>query len=135
MEFREARAEEIPYLKARLAETEHEQVDLDAARVWVAIEDQKIIGVLPARMCWQLEPLVVFAECQSKMTRRRAALGLHQAAEIWLADRTRNRTGIYWAFAIIRNKLAQRWAPRLGWHRQYIGAPTFLKYFQGDTNV
>ena len=128
MELRQARADEIPYLRARLAETEHERIDLDLARVFVAVEGDSIIGVLPLRMVWQAEPLFIFPECTNKMTRRRATVSLLKAAETWLADRNLNRSGIHWYFAIIRNKAAKLAAPRTGLWRIYKGAAHFVKY-------
>lgn len=130
MEIRQARAEEIPYLKQRLAETEGEQVDLDAARVWVAVEGEKIQGLLSARLVWQVEPLLIFPEVRNTMTRRRAGLGMYRAFENWLADPTQNRTEIRWFFAVTRSKAVKQWAKRLGWLRQYAGAHTFLKYLR-----
>jgi hypothetical protein len=128
MEIRQARAEEIPYLKSRLAETEGEQIDLDTARVWVAVENNRICGTLSLRLVWQAEPLLIFPEVTNKMTRRRAGLGMYRAMEKWLADPTQNRTGIRWFFAVTRSKAVQKWSKALGWYRQYRGAATFLKY-------
>lgn len=128
MEVRQALASELPYLKERMAETHGEQIDLEKARVWVAVEGGEIVGVLPARLIWQLEPLLVFPEVENKITRSRAGLLLYRSAEKWLGDRAQNRTGIHWFFAITRSKAVKRWADRLGWFRQYRGAQTFLKY-------
>jgi hypothetical protein len=126
MEIRQARAEELPMLQAKLAESEGEQIDLMTARVWVAVEGGEIVGMLPARMCWQLEPMLLWKG--NKITRSRAGVGMYRAAERWLGDRTENRTGIYWFFAVTRSKAVKAWASRLGWFRQYKGAWTFLKY-------
>lgn len=128
MEIRQARDEEIPYLKERLSEAPHETIDLDKARVFVAVEDDQIIGILPLRMVWQAEPLVVFPEVTNKMTRRRATTSLLRGAEVWLADRVLNRTGIHWYFAIIRNRAAKLAAPRMGLWRIYKGAAHYMKY-------
>lgn len=126
MEIRQARADELPILKQKLAEAEGEQIDLDSARVWVAIDQGNIVGMLSARMTWQLEPLLIFAD--NKMTRRRAGLSLYRAAESWLGSRQLNRTGIHSFFAVTRSRAVMGWANRLGWFRQYRGAATFLKY-------
>jgi hypothetical protein len=128
MEVRQARADEIPYLKERLAQAPHETIDLDKARVFVATENDQIIGVLPLRMVWQAEPLVVFPEVKNNMTRRRATTSLLKGAEAWLADRNLNRTGIHWYFAIIRKRAAQLAAPRMGLWRIYKGAAHFVKH-------
>jgi hypothetical protein len=126
VEVRQALAEELPRLKDLMAASPGERIDLNKARVWVAIEDGEIIGVLPARMCWQLEPLLLFKG--NKITRSRAGLLLYRAAETWLGDRAQNRSGIHWFFAVTRSKAVKGWANRLGWFRQYRGAWTFLKY-------
>lgn len=128
MEIRQARAEEIPYLRDRLSTMPHEEIDLDKARVFVAVEGEQIIGVLPLRLTWQAEPLVVFPEVKNKMTRRKATLALLRGAEAWIADRILNRTGIHWYFAIIRKRAAKLAAPRVGLWRIYKGAAHFVKY-------
>lgn len=133
MEVREARAEEIPWLKMRLAETEGEQVDLEQARVFVAVEDGKIIGMFPLRMVWQGEPLLIFPECRNKITRSRATYQLFREACAWLADKSRNHTGIHWFFGITRSEAVKDWAPRIGLHPQYEGATTLTK-FLGERN-
>jgi N-acetylglutamate synthase-like GNAT family acetyltransferase len=127
MEFRQARAEEIPYLRDRLSDSDGEQIDLAAARVWVAVEEGAIVGMLSIRMVWQAEPLLVFAEVKNTNTRRRAGLGLYCAMEAWLCGDD-NRTGIRWLFAITRNGATGGWLEKLGWLRQYIGAKTYLKH-------
>lgn len=128
VEVRQAYAEEIPFLRAQLKKTDGEQIDLDQARIWVAVHEGKIVGMLPARMMWQLEPLLIFPEYENPITRSRAGLLLYRAAEKWLGDRSQNRTGIHWFFAITRSKAVKGWAQRLGWFRQYRGAATYIKY-------
>lgn len=131
MEIRQATAAEIPYLKTRLAQTDGEQVDLEEARVFVAIEEGAIIGMFPLRMVWQGEPLLIFPECANKITRSRATYLLFDRACAWLADKTQNRTGIRWFFGITRSPAVIGWADRIGLRRQYEGAATFTK-FLGD---
>lgn len=128
VEFRQARAEELPELKRRLEQSGGEVIDLEAARVWIALEDGQMVGMLSARMCWQLEPLIVFPEVKLKATRRRAGLGMYLEATRWLGNRLENKSGIHWFFAITRSSAVKQWADRLGWLRQYRGAATFLKY-------
>lgn len=107
----------------------HEEIDLEAARVFVEVaDDDTIRGVLPARMVWQLEPLVVFPEVGNTMTRRRITRALLKGAETWLADRNLNRSGIHWYFAIIKKRAARLAAPRMGMWRIYRGAAHFVKY-------
>lgn len=128
MEVRPATGDEIPFLRAQLKKTDCEQIDLDQARIWVAVEDGVLIGMLSARMCWQLEPLLIFPEHENTITRSRAGLMLYRAAAKWLGDRNLNKTGIHWFFAITRSKAVKGWAQSLGWFRQYRGAATYIKY-------
>jgi hypothetical protein len=132
MEIRQARADELPYLQARLAETEHEEISLDLARVFVAVEGETILGVLPLRLIWQAEPLYVLPEVSNCMTRRRVTRSLLKGAEAWLADRSQNRTGIHWYFAIIRKRAAMLAAPKMGLWRIYKGAAHFVKYLNPE---
>lgn len=127
MIVRQARQDEIPELKQRLRESGGEEIDLDSARIWVAVEDGHILGMLSLRMMWQAEPLLVFPEVRNKHQRRRAGLGLYQAATGWLAG-PENKTDIRWLFGVTRSKAVAGWLRKLGWFQQYIGAKTFLKY-------
>lgn len=124
--FREALEDEKPYLKQRLSETDHEQVSL--GHCWIAEQDGKLLGMLPIRLVWQAEPLIVFSEVTNPMTRRRAMLGLYIAMETWVADRLRNTTGVHWYFAVMYSRTVQGWAQRLGLWRIYKGASTFVKH-------
>ena len=126
MEIRQANFDELPELKERLKESGGERIDLDSARVWVAVRDGEIVGMLSARLCWQLEPLLLFEG--SRMQKCRAGIGLYRAAERWLADKSKNRTGIHWFFAITRSEQVMSWAKKLGWFEQYVGAKTYLRY-------
>lgn len=128
MEFRQARAEELPYLQTRLDEANSEDVGIDTARIFVAVQDGQILGVLAARMVWQLQPLVIFPEVGNKATRRRAGLGMFKVAQEWLGSRSLNRTGIHWFFAVTRSRPCMKWLVSLGMFRQYRGTATFLKY-------
>lgn len=128
MQARPARADELPYLRTRLAESEHEQVDLDAARVWVAEEDGRVVGLLAARMVWQIEPVYLFPEVTNKVRRSRAFYRLYRAFEAWLADRAANRSGVHWFFAVSYSSAVKAWAARMGYHRIYKGAATFVKH-------
>jgi hypothetical protein len=124
--FREATEDEKPYLLQRLSETPHEQVSLE--HCWVAEQDGKVLGMLPIRLVWQAEPLIVFEEVTNSMTRRRAMLGLYIAMETWLADRSRNKSGVHWYFAVMYSRCVQSWAKRLGLWRIYKGSQTFVKH-------
>lgn len=122
MIVRQAREEDIPYLKTKLAESGGEQIDLDTARVWVAVEDEQIVGMLAARMTWQIEPLLLWGGNQ--VTKSRAGVGMYRAAEEWLQE----NVGVRWVFCITRRAAVGRWLGKLGWLRQYKGAATFVKY-------
>lgn len=114
-------------LMQRLKDSGGEEIDLNSARVWVAVEHEQIIGMLPLRMCWQAEPLLVFPEVTGTHKRRRAGFGMYRAMMAWIAG-PENRTGIRWLFGITRSDAVARWLGKLGWFHQYAGAKTFLKY-------
>jgi hypothetical protein len=116
--FREATEAEKPYLAQRLAETEGEQVSLE--HCWVAEQDGKLLGLLAARLVWQIEPL--FPEVINTATRSRASLGMYIVAENWI-----RKQPVHWFFAVTRSAAVKRWAKKLGWFRQYSGAATFVK--------
>ena len=119
--YRAATPGEKAYLAQRLTETEHEVVSLE--HCWVAERDGQLLGVLPARLVWQLEPLVVFPEVTNTLTRSRAALGMYIVAENWIRQQP-----VHWFFAVTRSRAVQNWAGRLGWWRMYRGAQTFTKH-------
>lgn len=126
---RPARLDELPYLQKRLEESVHEHVRLDRAIVYVAEQDGQVIGLLPGRLVWQLEPNYVFPEVKNKATRARAGLGMLRAVEAWIADRNCNQTGVYMAFAVVRKRSVWPWIARLGWWRIYQGARFYVKHF------
>lgn len=126
MEIRQARGEELPELKQHLKDSGGEEIDLDLARCWVAVEGGRIVGMLPVRLMWQMEPLLLFEG--SKTQRSKAGLLMYRAACEWLADRGQNRTGIHWFFAVTRSERVKKWAERLGWFRQYRGSAMFIKH-------
>jgi hypothetical protein len=128
MEIRQARAAELPHIQARLEAENSEDIGIDTARIFVAVEDGQILGVLAARMVWQLQPLVIFPEVRNKAKRRRAGLGMFRAAQEWLGSRSLNRTGIHWFFAVTRSRPCMGWLKSLGMLRQYRGTAHFLKY-------
>lgn len=112
MIVRPARQDELPFLKEQLWSTTHEKVDLSRCMVWVAESEGQIVGMLPARLIWQLEPLFIFPHTKLGVARR-ATYELAAEAEAWIADRSKNTTGIYSYFAVIKDKvfeaLAKRW--------------------------
>ena len=127
--FRHPTLEEIPGLMERLAASGGEVIDLWSTPCWVAEKDGAIVGMLPIRLMWQFEPLYVFPEVTNRSTRGRVCYGLYKAAEEWVANRSKNNTGIYRAFAITRLMAVRGWAKKLGWLHQYRRAPLFIKHF------
>jgi hypothetical protein len=103
-------------------------VDMYRTPVWVAVEGEKIIGLLGAELVWQIEPLLMFDEVKSKAVRRRACYRLYRACEAWMQG-PENRTGIYKAFAVTRKFKVRDWAKKEGWLQTFKRAPMFIKYF------
>jgi hypothetical protein len=129
MIIRFIRPDEIPLMHERMREQETEFIDLNTTPAWVAEDEQgNIIGILPARLVWNLEPLLIFPEVINTITASRASLGLFKAAEVWLSDRTKNTTGIYWYFIKTRSESVKQWASRLGWFHQWKGADFYVKH-------
>lgn len=121
---------EIPELLRRIEESGGVFVDLYRTPVWIAVEGEKIVGLLAAELTWQFEPLLMFPEIDSKAVRRRACYRLYRAAEAWMCDPRRNITGIYKAFAVTRKFGVRGWAKKMGWYHQFKRAPMFIKYFR-----
>lgn len=105
-------------------------VDLNRTPCWVAVEGDKIVGLLAAELTWQFEPLLMFPEVKSKAVRRRACFDLYRAAEAWMQDPSRNITGVYKAFAVTRMLAVRSWAKKMGWLHQFHRAPLFIKTFK-----
>lgn len=104
-------------------------IDLNATPCWVAEKDGYVIGLLAARLMWQVEPMYIFPEVKNTKTRARACYGLYKAAEAWISNRSLNQTGIYRAFAITRLFAVRGWARKMGWMHQYRRAPLWIKHF------
>jgi hypothetical protein len=129
LSFRCARVDELPGLMKRLEESGGEVIDLWKTPCWVAEQDGRVVGMLPIRLWWQLEPLLIFPEVTNKATRGRACYGLYKAAEAWIASPL-NGTGIYRAFAVTRKLAVRSWAEKMGWIHQYRRAPLWIKHFR-----
>jgi hypothetical protein len=118
MKTRLARPDELPALQERLkdmAGVDQYTIDLNRVPVSVVEDDEgNIIGLLPIRLIWNPEPLLIFPEVENKMTRRRAALSLFRSAEDFIADPVRNQTGIHNYIAYTVHDDVKAWAPRLG---------------------
>ncbi|MCU1247095.1 MAG: hypothetical protein JWQ49_124 [Edaphobacter sp.] len=131
MPIRHVHPNDIPYLQQRMKELGSEFIDLHTTPAWVATDHSgNIIGVLPARLVWNLEPLLIFPEVKNKITASRAAVGLFKAAEAWLSDPKKNVTGITWYFVKTRSEAVKGWAKRLGWFEQWVGATSYIKHLK-----
>jgi hypothetical protein len=131
MQLRHVLPEDIPYLQQRMKELGSEFIDLNKTPSWVATDDDgTILSVLPARLVWNLEPLLIFPEVTNKLTASRAALGMFRVAEAWLRDSSKNRTGITWYFIKTRSEAVKDWAQRLGWFEQWRDATFFIKHLK-----
>lgn len=123
MQVRLAREEEFAWLATQLPPT----AELTVGHVWVTELDGEIVGVLPLRLVWQAEPLLIFPSKKmkkmNKIARSRAALLMYLAAEEFVRDHKPN-----WLFAVTRSRAVKSWSQRLGWHRIYAGASFYIKY-------
>jgi hypothetical protein len=126
-----AKAEEIPELLQRIKDSGGVFVDLNRTPCWVAVDGEKIVGLLAAELTWQFEPLLVFEEVKNKSVRRRACYQMYRAAEAWV-EGPQNITGVYRAFAVTRFFAVREWAQKLGWHWQFKRAPLFIKHFRSN---
>ena len=128
--FRCASVDELPQLTQRLKDSGGEVIDLWTTPCFVAERDGEIVGMLPVRLWWQFEPLLIFPEVKNKATRGRACYGLYKAAEAWVTNPQFNGTGIYRAFAITRLLAVRGWAKKMGWFHQFKRAPLFITLFR-----
>ncbi len=129
LSFRCPSIDELPELTQRLKDSGGEVIDLWATPCFVAEREGKIVGMLPIRLWWQFEPLLIFPEVTNRATRGRACYGLYKAAENWISGPL-NGTGISRAFAITRLLAVRSWAKKMGWLHQYKRAPLFIKHFR-----
>lgn len=118
--IRPAQFEEIPFLHGKLAQREkdgYEQFPLWTSMVFVAEDSDGLragmvcmrIRQSPATLAlmWQVEPLLLFPEfirTSPLHSQRKATYLLAKAAESYIADRTRNTTGVHSFFVHIENK-------------------------------
>jgi len=127
--IRPATPEDIPYLQKRLSETPRTtQVELERAIVFVCEYGGEIVGFTAARMMWQIEPVMLFPEfirTAPHFARQKATYRLISAIDRWLADPTKNTTGIYMYFCFITNRVMQKLAVSFGMMRTYTGGKFF----------
>ena len=130
MTVRPATVQDIPILEARLKDSGEERVSLTAGLCWVAENEQgELLGMLPIRLVWQAEPMMVFPMVEQPMTRRRVGRELGRAAFEWIADRATNRTGIYSVFMVTRGFKQAKWYEKLKFLRIYQDCMIFGRDF------
>jgi hypothetical protein len=130
---RSVQFDEVPFLQAKLAQREkdgYEQFPLTSAIVLVAEDGDGLrAGMVCMRIrsspvnlvpMWQIEPLILFPEfvrTSLRQSQRKATYLLAKAAEGYIADRTRNTTGVHAFFVSIetKNKPMHRLARHIGW--------------------
>lgn len=133
MMIRPARAEELSFLQGKLAQREkdnYEQFPLSQSIVHVAEDyDGLRAGMVCMRLrpspvsmapCWHIEPLILFPEfvrASPRHAQRRATYLLAKAAEAWIADDSRNSTGVklFFVFIETKNKPMHGLAKHIGW--------------------
>jgi hypothetical protein len=130
---RDAKAEELSFLQGKLAQRAkdaYEQFPLATAIVLVAEDfDGLRAGMVCMRLRlsaisgapqWHIEPLILFPEfikTSPLHSQRKATYLLAKAAEAYIADRTRNTTGVHTLFAYIedKNERMHGLAQSIGW--------------------
>lgn len=133
MIVRDAEAEELSFLQGKLAQRakdNYEQFPLSQAIVFVAEDfDHLRAGMVCLRLrpspissapMWHVEPLLLFPEfvrTSPLHSQRKATYLLAKAAEAYIADRTRNTTGVRAFFVYIedKNERMHGLAQSIGW--------------------
>lgn len=131
---RPARPEELPELQFRLREqgNRYEMQDLSKTICYVAEYDGKIVGFTACRPMWQVEPLLLvpeFTKDAPGFAQAKATALLIKAVDGWIADRTRNQSGIHWYFCAIVGRTMRKLAVSFGMVPVYTKA----KFFGRDT--
>lgn len=125
---RPARLEEIPMLQEMLARQPYfEYQDLTQAIVFVSEYEGRVVGMITGRMIWQLPTLLLEKEKLPRNSQRRATLMLVRAMDSFLGDRSRNLSGIYSYFCVIKGGTMKHLAKAFGMLRLYSGFATFGK--------
>lgn len=122
---RPARADELPFLQGKINDSDQEKVNLAQAFVFVVEEDGEVIGLIAARLGWfQIEPAFIWGG-KSKNAKRRAMHQLFFAMRNWIADRTRNLSGIHSFWFVTKDDAVADWAKKVGCLEIYRGCRTF----------
>lgn len=127
---RPAREDEIPQLQGLLYRHRDyfEFQNLRQAIVFVAEYEGEIVGMITGRMIWQVPTLLI--DRQAKLTRharRRATYTLIRELDRWIGDRSRNVSGIYSYFCVIKGATMKQLAKSFGMLRLYERFATFGK--------
>ena len=127
---RPARLEEIPQLQDMLLEQSDsfEQQDIGKTICYVAECDGKVVGMAAGRLVWQIEPVLLdrnFKQTAPLHAQRKGTLLLIRAIDAYIADRTRNKTGIYGYFCSIQGKVMQQLAVHFGMWPAYENSKFF----------
>lgn len=121
---RPARPEDLLLLQSMLHEQRHyyEQQNLANSIVFVAEFNGEIVGFSAARAMWQVEPVLLdshFVKLGPLHARKKATYLLIRELDSWLADRSKNLSGIYSYFCCIRGHIMQKLAVSFGMLRVY----------------
>jgi hypothetical protein len=124
--IRPASLVDIPVLQTMLRDQadSFEHQDLTRTIAFVAECDGRIVGFIAARCQWQIEPLLLdrlFKQEASRHAQRKATYMLIREVDRFLADRTKNRSGIYYYFCHIVDETMQKLALSFGMTRIYFG--------------
>ena len=123
---RPASLSDIPALQSMLCDQadSFEHQDLTRTIPFVAECEGRIVGFVAARCQWQIEPLLLdrsFKKNASRHAQRKATYMLIREVDRFLADRTKNRSGIYYYFCHIVDETMQKLALSFGMTRIYFG--------------
>ena len=94
-----------------------EQQDLLKTICYVLEFRGQLAGFASGRLVWQVEPVLLdqqFKATASKHSQRKGTLLLIRAIDAYIADRTRNKTGIYSYFCSIQDAVMQKLALAFG---------------------
>jgi len=129
---RPARLEDLLILRSMLHEQRRyfEQQLLTHSIVFVAEYQGEIVGFSAARVIWQIEPILLdplFSKTAPLFARQKATYLLIRELDAWLADRSKNVSGIYSYFCTIRGRIMQKLAMSFGMLRVYRRSQFFGK--------
>lgn len=100
-----------------------EQQNLRNAIVMVLEEDGQIVGFGAARVAWwQIEPVLLtrsFKKHGSKHAQRKGTYLLIRELDRWIADRSKNLSGMHSYFCAIRSRTMQKLARSFGMFQIY----------------